>query len=183
CGVKIKHTLQPNPSWMAKEINLPNHVIQRIISPYMVLIPGASMGHAEKRWPHYDQLASWLKKHSFQAYTVPGPNEMELCRSFKHAEMLTDGERFLNFFELATILKDARFIIGNDTGPTHLGAHLGVPGLALFSGHLPAELTGIQHSKFSHMENIDLRQLSLERITRHIRETLPDNDPCPKSFS
>ncbi|MDH4319336.1 MAG: glycosyltransferase family 9 protein, partial [Desulfobulbaceae bacterium] len=91
----------------------------------------------------------------------------------RHAEMLTDGNRFLDFFELALILKNARFIVGNDTGPTHLGAHLGVPGLAIFSSHLAPERTGIQYSRFTPIQCPDLQSLSLELVIEHLRAIFP----------
>lgn len=171
-GLVVKNTLHPDPTWMTEGITLPPPIAEKLVFPYVVLIPGTSPGHLEKRWLHYDQLASWFRRQSLLPVTVPGPSEMELCRSFRHAEILTDGERFLDIFKLALVLKNARFIVGNDTGPTHLGAHLGIPGLALFSSHLSPERTGIQYSRFSHIQCADLQRLSLERVIEHL-QTIP----------
>lgn len=167
-GIKVKHALNPDLSWMAADATSFLGAY-RIKKPFVVLIPGTSAGHDEKRWPFYNELAAWLKSMSMEVITVPGPDEMELCRTLSNAVMVTDGDRYLNLFELAGVLKKAEFVIGNDTGPTHLAAHLRVPGLALFSSHLHPTRTGIQHSLFEYLERDDLSDLTLSEVQRKVQ--------------
>ncbi len=162
-GLTTKHCKKPDLQWMASDMSilLTKH---KITCPYIVLIPGASSGHDDKRWPYFDQLASWLTKKGEKVVTVPGPGELDLCNSINDATMLTDNGRYLDLFELAGVLKQAKFIIGNDTGPTHMGAYLNIPGIALFGNHLSAHMTGIQNSLFSWIEKDNLANLSLKEM-------------------
>lgn len=170
-GMTVEHTLKPDVAWMADDVT---EILRRnkVSEPFVVLIPGASSGHDEKRWPHYDALAGWLGRRGKEVVTVPGPDELELCRSYSNTVMLTDGERYLDFFELAGVLQRAEFVLGNDTGPTHLAAHLNLHGLALFNNHLPARRTGIQHTRFSVIETDDLQNLSLDRVQEKVLSLL-----------
>jgi len=173
-GIPVLHTLQPDLGWMVED-STPLLQAKNIDAPYVVLIPGSSAGHDDaKRWPHYDALAAWIRSRGKEVVTVPGPDELALCRSLTHATMLTDGKPFLTLFKLAGVLQQAEFIVGNDTGPTHLAAHLGRPGLALFSSrHYPPDRTGIQHSKrFSWLEAESLQDLSLEQVRERVAALL-----------
>lgn len=178
-GIPVLHTLKPNPCWMVEDITALLQA-KKISQPYVVLIPGCSAGHDDaKRWPHYDALAAWLRSRGKEVVTVPGPDELDLCRSVTHSTMLTEGEPFLTLSELAGVLNQAEFIVGNDTGPTHLAAHLGRPGLALFSSrHFQPTRTGIQHSGFSWLEAESLRDLSFEKVRERIASLLI-SDPRP----
>ncbi len=169
-GVKNTHTLNCDISWMARDMssimsdyNLPGR--------FIVLIPGGSAIHPQKRWPLYAELAQKLLGCGLLPVTIPGPDEMDICREIPGV-MMTAGNTYLDYFQLAGILKKAAYIIGNDTGPTHMGAHLKLPGLGLFGGHTSAESTGIQHSKLNWIEVEDLRLLSLNRVWQHISKQL-----------
>lgn len=170
-GISVQYTLRPDPGWMAADVAALLRA-KNISRPYVVLIPGCSAGHDDaKRWPHYDSLAAWLRSEGKEVVTVPGPDELELCRSLTHATMLTEGAPFLTLCELAGVLRQAAFIVGNDTGPTHLAAHLGRPGLALFSSkHFPPARTGIQHSRFSWLAADFLRDLPFAEVREKIEE-------------
>ena len=64
-------------------------------------------------------------------------------------EVLLDGERPLTIAQLASLLPRAACVFGNDSGPTHLAAHLGCRGVALFGpGPSPAQ-TGIVRERFT----------------------------------
>lgn len=172
-GLDVRHTLRPDVSWMADDVT-GMMAENQVRSPYIVLVPGASVGRDEKRWPWYDDLAAWLRTLDRDVVTVPGPDELELCGSFQHALMLTDGARYLDFFELAGVLLKADLVIGNDTGPTHLAAHLRRNGIALFSGHMEPHRTGIQHTRFTVLEVDDLASLELEKVQEEVLSCLDE---------
>ena len=46
-----------------------------------------------------------------------------------------------NLLELAAVIAKAEFAVGNDTGPMHLAAALGVPSVVLFGGGSDPALT------------------------------------------
>lgn len=98
----------------------------------VVLLPGASAKHSHKIWPHYAELSRALLSEGVDVFVVPGPDDIELCRSIP-GDILLQGERWLDFFQLAGVLSEANFVVGNDSGPTHLAASLNCRGLALFS--------------------------------------------------
>lgn len=167
-GVPNGHSLRADLGWMAEDME---SYLEKagVFSPFVVLIPGASSGQTHKRWPYYDELGSWLKKQGIQAVTIPGPSEMELCGSLKNVQMLVaENGTYLDFFELAGILQKAAFVVGNDTGPVHIAANLGCPGLALYSGGWPPTMTGIQHSRFNWIEVDDLGDLSVETVAKEV---------------
>ena len=163
-----EHIRAADLGWMADDMDA-YLAAAGVANPYAVLIPGASAGHDRRRWPFYDELAGWLGERGVTPLTVPGPEEIELCRSFRNARMLVDENgSYLDFFKLAGVLKNASFIVGNDTGPSHIAAHLQRRGLVLFGNHFPATLTGIQHSRLNWLEAESLKELPLDRVQQEI---------------
>ena len=129
---------------------------------FVFLIPGASARHPQKRWPHYARLTELLIEQGRQVVTAPGPDEMDLCRSLP-AITLTEHGGCLSLFQIAGLATRAGFVVGNDTGPTHLAAHCGARGLALHGSHTAARLTCIDR-RLEVIEVPDLSQLDAERV-------------------
>lgn len=165
-GVAVHHSLCPDLSWFADDVTdiLNNAGVCR---PFTVLIPGGSSGHPEKRWPYYRELGGLLSELGRQVVTIPGPDDMALCATIPGI-MLTGPGEYLGFFKLAGVLRQAEFVVGNDTGPSHIASHLGCRGLALFSNHVPAYMTDIERGGFRVIEVDDLRELPVERVYREI---------------
>ena len=172
-GIPTSHTLQGDVSWTADEVDeiLEQHGIG---SGFVLLIPGASAAHDAKRWPGFERLAERLIEHGRQPVTVPGPAEMDQCRSMP-GTMLVSEDGYLDYFALAGVARRAAFVIGNDTGPTHIAAHLGCPGLALYGGHTAPQTTGIQHSRFSWFEVEDLADLTLDRVWARVTSAIGED--------
>jgi ADP-heptose:LPS heptosyltransferase len=161
-GLTVRHTRRPNVSWLAADVT---EVLRDagVKKPFIVLIPGSSARHPQKRWPYYADLARRLADDGYQIVTAPGPDELELAAEIPGITL--KGPRgFINWFELAGVMKQAAFVIGNDTGPSHLAAHLGVPGIALFGSHTTAERTGIERENFAAIEVAHLSALPVERV-------------------
>ena len=165
-GIDSRFTLKSDVSWMADNAD---DILKMygLTEQYVVLIPGCSPGHPEKRWPYFAELARELLAGGRRVVTVPGPDEMELCAEIS-GDMLTDEGRYLDYFKLAGVLKRAGFVVGNDTGPTHIAAHLRRPGLVLFSSHVKPLFTGIQHSRFAWLEAGSLADLTVRRVLEAI---------------
>lgn len=157
-GLTIRCTGAPDVSWLADDASA---LLEEagVTKPYIVLIPGCSARHPQKRWPHYAALAERLIAAGHEIVLAPGPDEVELARTIPGICI-----EKTNWTALAGILKRARFVIGNDTGPSHLAAHLGTPGLALFGSHMPAERTGIVRENFDAIEVADLADLPVDRV-------------------
>lgn len=169
-GLKVERTPTPDVSWLADDVTalLAKAGARK---PYIVLVPGCSARHPEKRWPHYDKLAMALIAEGHQVVLAPGPDEMELAKTIPGIK-LTDTHGLLNWHELAGVFKNAAFVVGNDTGPSHLAAHIGAPGLALFGSYSPAERTGIARANFGVIEVADLAALDVETVHREMMRRL-----------
>jgi ADP-heptose:LPS heptosyltransferase len=114
-------------------------------------------------------LAERLLEHDIKPVTVPGPADLEHCQMIP-GKMLGAEDGYLDYFALAGVAQRAAFVIGNDTGPTHIAAHLGRPGLALYGGHTAPHTTGIQHTRFEWLERSDLAELKLETVWQRFRK-------------
>ncbi|MAN62448.1 MAG: hypothetical protein CMI60_10940 [Parvibaculum sp.] len=168
-GLTCRHTLQPDVSWMANDVG-PLLDEAGLKPGFVLLVPGSSASLPHKRWPYYSELAERLIEDGRQVVTVPGPDEMELCANIPGATLT--GGSFLDWFDLAGVVKAAAYIVGNDTGPSHLAAHMGMPGLALFGSHTTVEKTGIKTVQFDAIEVEDLHKLPVERIFETVKAGL-----------
>ncbi|NHZ47898.1 glycosyltransferase family 9 protein, partial [Nitratidesulfovibrio liaohensis] len=110
----------------------------------VVLVPGA--GHRAKQWPprRFAAVAGALLRAGYNPLYVLGPAELErgLDQNALMPKEQPGGGAVpvvtpANHGELAHLLRRARLVIGNDSGPLHLAALHGAPVLALF-GPAPA---------------------------------------------
>jgi heptosyltransferase-2 len=103
---------------------------------YFVLAPGATYGSA-KVWPHerYAALARMLLDRMGGMAVIIGGNE-EREGAAVLADTIGTGARnlagTLSLEGLFGVLRGARITIGNDSGPVHVSAALGVPTVAVF---------------------------------------------------
>jgi ADP-heptose:LPS heptosyltransferase len=116
----------PDLSWLIRadisRFNLPE--------TFTLLVPGASAHRPEKRWPHFAELALHLANPVIVGAAGEGAGIPGLDLSGK-----------TSLLELAAIIAQTKYAIGNDTGPMHLAAALGIPGIVLFSGASDPALT------------------------------------------
>lgn len=107
---------------------------------YIVMVPGARW--KSKQWPseNFGKLAASL---NFKTIIVGSKDDRGVSREvLKHsdgkAHDLT-GQTTLE--ELVILIKGAKFVVTNDTGPMHIAASLNIPVFAIFGPTDPA-LTG-----------------------------------------
>ena len=169
-GLTVKWSRHPDLSWLAEDVT---DLLDKagVTKPYIVLVPGCSARHPQKRWPHYDRLAQKLIDEGWCVAMAPGPDEMDLAKTIPGIR-ITDVKGLLNWFELAGVLKNAAFVVGNDTGPSHMAAHIGTRGLALFGSYSPAERTGIIRENFGVIEVPDLAELTVDEVHAEIVKRL-----------
>jgi ADP-heptose:LPS heptosyltransferase len=131
-GISVRHTPMPGADWLCAPVDdlLANPVLAG--RPYVVLLPGSSARGAGKRWPHYAELAARLLAGGLVPLTVPGPAEGDAFDALPGLCLREADGRALDLYRLAGVLRRAHAVVGNDSGPTHLAASLGRPGLALF---------------------------------------------------
>ncbi|MBK9495427.1 MAG: glycosyltransferase family 9 protein [Xanthomonadales bacterium] len=165
-GLDTAHGMPPSVQWMADDMRTYLKE-QGVYAPYVVLNIGSAKRHPHKRWPHYAQLTRLLLAHGLSVVTVPGPDEMELASQLP-AKRLSRADGFLDWFELAGILREAAFVIGNDTGPTHLASALDCTGIAIFGPHTHSAQTGIETDHFRAVNVPDLAALSAADVLEHL---------------
>jgi ADP-heptose:LPS heptosyltransferase len=105
-------------------------------APFALIAPGASPVKPEKIWPaeSYAALAQALATAGLQVAVVGGPAEARLFTLIAaRAPDAVDLIGKTDLVALASLGTRARLAVGNDTGPTHLLAYAGTPGLMLMS--------------------------------------------------
>lgn len=97
----------------------------------------AGAGHPDKAWPldRLEALARRLRTRGLRPAFVLGPAEAERGVRPGVGTIL----RPESLAELSTAIRAARFVVGPDSGPMHLAAMHGVPGLALFGPTSPRQ--------------------------------------------
>lgn len=108
----------------------------------IALAPGVALGGSAKQWAaeNFGRLAAELRARSFQPFITIGPGERRLAEAINASSSQTLpilGEN-LDAAGLASLLSASDMILGNDSGPAHLGAILGVPVISLFGPTDPA---------------------------------------------
>ncbi len=100
---------------------------------YAVFVPGASK--KTKRWPMEYFLE--LGKLIHERFKIP----VVIIGKEKYAESYPEGfinlEHKTTLRELLYILKNARFVVSNDTGPAHMAAAVGTPLFVVFGPTIP----------------------------------------------
>ena len=99
------------------------------------LSPGAAFGDT-KRWPaeRFALLADELMDEGNKVALTIGPDEIELgrliARRARHRIPVMGAD--LDTGELAALLAAGRLHVGNDSGPAHVAAAVGIPGVVFF---------------------------------------------------
>ena len=97
-----------------------------------------------KVWPLecYHSLARRLRERHYSARVVCDNDQREWWLNAGEREVATPG----TITELLSLMSDAGAFIGNDSGPGHLAALLGIPTLTLFGPVLPEEFLPLNAS-------------------------------------
>ena len=102
----------------------------RMENPYVVLAVGANWPN--KRWPtrYYAQLSDWLYNLKIIPVIIGGgAMDGQLAADIEAAAEIPPinlvGATTLK--QLAYVIKNAKAVVGGDTGPVHLAAGLGIP--------------------------------------------------------
>jgi len=170
-NIKTKYTLKPDFSWAA--VNVDKIINQYFGKKFILLFPFCSPQLSHKKWPFYNDLIKIIKsKHSdYEIAIAPAFNEMDDAKNFK-AVVITKNNAPLNIMELAGLIMKSSYVIGNDTGPSHMSAHLGQKGIVLFGYHTTPEKVSIETEKFKAIIVEDLNLLNAEKVYSVIKDKL-----------
>ncbi len=124
---------------LLKDVPLPDPgtIWSQHTKPRVVLVPGASRRGAIKRWPlrHWITLAGQLNDWCDLRWSL-GPEEEDL-RSWLPETTGVAALPRLEFWQLASALRQADRVVAPDTGLLHLAVVLGVPVLGLYGSSDP----------------------------------------------
>ena len=160
-GVKDKKSYIPDISWMASDVSqlLKNNNIK---SRFILLIPGSSASHKNKRWPYFKGLSEELINKGFDVVSILGPDETILEGSL-HGKIFKN----LSWGDLVGVINNATVVIGNDTGPSHIASCLGKSGIALF-GPTTAIKSGLSRPPFTVIESDDLSKITIKKVMKKL---------------
>jgi lipopolysaccharide heptosyltransferase I len=162
-------------------------------SKYAVIIPSAA--RREKLWPieRFAQMADKIADKFGLSIVAIGseaerPYVGRLAASAKARIANLAGKTTLR--ELTALLKGAALVVGNDTGPGHIAAALGVPLVMIFGPVNPARLCPYNRPECvaavepntmgmaidSSDPRYDIHNVTVEQVWEKVCETLTDTD-------
>ncbi len=136
---------------------------------YVIQLIGGT--EASKQWPieNYAKLAQMLKNdYDFKTVVLgAGPVETELANQL---EELTSGEivnlvNKTNLQQIIPIMSSAKLIVGNDSGPLHIGATLSTPLIGIYGPTNPAIV-----GPYGHLEKVVQAGASIPRKHRYSKD-------------
>ncbi|RIJ17107.1 glycosyltransferase family 9 protein [Henriciella mobilis] len=104
--------------------------------PFALFIPGASAHRSAKRWPaeRFGGLAKHVADAGITPVIIGGKAESEIAVEINRIEPRARNiVTRTDLFQIVALAEKALFAVGNDTGPMHMAALSGCPGVALFA--------------------------------------------------
>ena len=170
-GLSVENTLKPDFSWACTNVD---KIINKYTGKKIILIlPFCSPKLSHKKWPYYNELLKIIKnKHNnLETVIAPSPEEIQESKEID-AVAITNDKKALNIMELAGLVKKSSYVIGNDTGPAHMAAHLGKKGIVLFGHHTSPEKVSIETENFKAISIDNLSKLTAEKVYLAIKDKL-----------
>jgi ADP-heptose:LPS heptosyltransferase len=106
--------------------------------PYALIVPGSAASRPEKRWPadRFSALCRLLTESGITPVLIGAQNESDVIKKITGAcPGCIDLCGQTELFDLPVLARDARAVIGNDTGPMHMAAPTGARTIVLYSAH------------------------------------------------
>jgi ADP-heptose:LPS heptosyltransferase len=163
-GMANHEIYDPDITWMVNDVS-PLLKRKNISEKYVVLIPGSSKNHPEKRWPFYKNIAKEFMDQGFDVVNILGPDELSL-----HKDLLGHKLELLEWGDLAGVINSSLFVIGNDSGPSHIASCLKKSGLALFGPTTSGAKSELARPPFRIIETENLEKFTTVDLTRSIKE-------------
>ncbi len=164
-GIDVSQGYQSDIRWAGDPVA---HLVKAagLEDGFVLLMPGSSVRHPQKRWPYFAELCQQLAARDIQVATAPGPDELDLCAALPATMLLDDGKP-LTFNQLVGLAPHCSMVVGNDTGPTHLLAAADTSGVALFGGFSPPYTTGID-AVYTVLEKPDISAITVDAVVKEV---------------
>lgn len=98
---------------------------------FAIMHAGASRQRANKRWPHFAELAGTISQRGMQCVWAGADDDRELNATLS-ARVGIDATNAFDILGLAELGRHACFAVTNDSGPMHVLSAAGIPVFALF---------------------------------------------------
>ncbi len=160
-------------SWT--EIDLSNLIKKYTNRDYILVFPFCSKKNKNKKWPFYKELISKIRrefKNNYSILVAPGHGEVNEANELNAKIVLGNDGNPINIKELISVIRNAKFIISNDTGPAHIASHLNKKGLALFGSHTSADKVSIESTNFKTISVKNLKDLTSDTVIKEIIKRL-----------
>jgi ADP-heptose:LPS heptosyltransferase len=147
-GWIIGQDLSPSLAWVRPAFRDPPRFQPQFFNlygPYMLLIPGSSADHPEKRWPveRFAEIATWAANAGVTPVVVGAKAEGDIGAQIMKLEPRAKSiVGRTDLFQLATLSERALLAVGGDTGPMHLAAAARCPGVCLFAQEWTEQMAG-----------------------------------------
>ena len=171
-GIDTEFTKNIDLGWAITDIS--RLLKQYTNGEYILLFPFCSVDHQNKKWPHFKELISELKKNYKNKYPIllaPGPKEIEQANKL-NGKVVLDNSEPVNIKTLVSLIDKAKFVIANDTGPAHIASHLDKMGLVLFGSHTTAKKVSIENFNFKALTVQKLEDLNVETVLKEVKSRL-----------
>ena len=171
-GVLTKYTMKPDFSWSCEDITEIKKKYE--LYDYILLFPFCSKHLPQKKWPHYNELIKLIQNQyneKFKIIIAPGPSEIKEAKEI-NATCVLEKDKALSISKLSGLIKHAKFVVANDTGPAHMTAHLNTNGISLFGQHISAHKVSIERENFKPIQVSDLNKLSANKVFEKIKNKL-----------
>ncbi len=171
-GIDTEFTKNIDLSWAISDIS---RLTRRYTnSEYILIFPFCSEKLPRKKWPFFKDLILKLKqdyKNKYPILLAPGPNEIKEANMF-NGKVVLDKDEPINIKTLISLIKNAKFIVSNDTGPAHIASHLDKEGIVLFGSHTSPKKVNIESYNFKAISVEDLKDLSVHTVLSAIKSRL-----------
>jgi ADP-heptose:LPS heptosyltransferase len=171
-GIEPEFTKNIDLKWATSDIS--RLLKQYTNNEYILLFPFCSEKHKKKKWPHFKELISKLKKDYKNYYPIllaPGPKEIEEANEL-NGKVVLDDNLPVTIKTLVSLINNAKFIIANDTGPAHIASHLDKKGLVLFGSHTTAKKVSIENFNFKALSVKNLKDLEVDTVLSKVKSIL-----------
>jgi len=145
------------------DLDLPEH--------FALLIPGCSPTRLEKRWPasSYAALARKLQADGLDVVMIGSKAEADALNVIKtQVPAVHDLGGRTSLLQIGAIARRAKVVIGNDTGPSHIAAAMGVPTLTLVSGAINPVWSCPKGARAVWIQADDLAALPVEQVLQKL---------------
>ena len=177
--LQLKKSSIPNNNVKNVDLSWAYEDLSKIIKQYtnrdyILIFPFCSKKHQNKKWPFFKDLISQIRreyKNNYSVLVAPGPNELTEAKELNANVVLDEGNP-INIKMLISLIKGAKFIVSNDTGPAHIASHLKKNGLVLFGSHTTAKKVSLGNENFKAISVEKLSNLKVSTVIGEIRDKL-----------